>query len=226
MLTAIGTVAVTTPPASTQEMTMRVLTVTGQGSERLQTTQTQVELGVEVAGNTVEAVQQDLAQRASSVIDLLRDRGVAKLQTTRIQLSPQYDYSGDRERLIGYVGRNTVSFQVPTEQVGALLDDAVAAGATQIQRIDFTASDEAIATARDAALQAATNDAQSQANVVLSALNLSAAEVVGIQINPTESVRLANRTFAVEQAAALDASTPVVGGEQTVEATVTLEIRY
>ncbi|NER80401.1 MAG: SIMPL domain-containing protein [Leptolyngbya sp. SIO1D8] len=225
---AIGVIGLNScAPAVAQEAVMRTLTVTGQGREQIQTTLAQVELGVEVQGRTAEAVQQDVAQRSSAVVELLRDRNVDKLQTTGIRLNPQYNYDSGQGRLVGYIGVNTVSFEVPTEQVGTLLDDAVGAGATQIQGVNFRASEDALAEARQVALQQATAEAQAQANTVLSALNLGAQEIIGIQINGATGPI----PFPLPQQARLDVasaeySTPVVGGEQTVEATVTLQIRY
>lgn len=216
-----------TLPVMAQEPLLRTLTVTGQGSESIATTLAQVELGVEVQGRTAEQVQREVAQRASAVVDLLRSRGVQKLQTTGVRLNPQYDYQNGRPEAVGYIANNTVSFRVPNDQVGSLLDDAVAAGATQILNVFFAAEDDAIAAARQVALQEATADAQQQANAVLSALNLGPQEVVSIQINganPPIPVPLPARAQLANAEA--DFKTPVVGGEQTVEASVTLQIRY
>lgn len=216
-----------TLPVMAQEPLLRTITVTGQGSEAIATTLAQVELGVEIQGSTAEAVQREVAQRAAAVVNLLQERGVQKLQTTGVRLNPQYDYQNGRAEAVGYVGTNTVSFRVPNDQVGSLLDDAVAAGATQIVNVGFVAEDSAIATARQAALREATNDAQQQANAVLSTLNLGPQEVVSIQINgahPPMPIPLPARAQLANAEA--DFKTPVVGGEQVVEASVTLQIRY
>ncbi len=223
---AIVSLTVTTP-ATAQEVGMKVLTVTGQGQEFIQTTKTHVDLGVEVRGQAANEVQQDIAQRSTAVIELLRDRKVEKLQTTGIRLNPQYNYDRGEGRITGYVGVNTVSFEMPTEQVGTLLDEAIEAGATQIQGVSFIASDEAMAAARKVALQAATAEAQSQAEVVLGGLGMSVEEIIGIQIDgasgPIE-IPVAQQSRLAESSVAYD--TPVIGGEQTVRATVTLQIRY
>jgi hypothetical protein len=217
------------PPAIAQEtqQMMRTITVTGQGTESIATTLTQVQLGVEVQGRTAEEVQQEAARRSSAVVDFLRSRNVARLQTTGINLSPRYDYSNGNQRIVGYTATNTVSFRVPTEQAGSLLDQAVQAGATRIDSVSFIADDAAIATARQQAIREATQDAQTQADAALSALELSRQEVVSIQINnayapPPMPVFRQN----VAMADAESAPTPVVGGEQEIQATVTLQIRY
>lgn len=216
------------PPALAQEQLMRTLTVTGRGTESIPTTISQVSLGVEVQGRTAEEVQQEAAQRTSAVVELLRSRNVDKLTTTGIYLSPQYSYENNVQELIGYTASNTVSFEIPTEQAGNILDSAVSAGASRIDGVSFIAAEEAIATAQNQALREATQAAQEQADVVLEALGLTRDEVVNIQINgavpPPPPIPLAARA-ALEQSAA-DATTPVVGGEQQVEAAVTLQISY
>jgi uncharacterized protein YggE len=216
-----------TPPAIAQEAAMRTLTVTGQGDASVQTTRAQVVLGVEVQGKDAETVQQQVAQRSSTVVELLRSRNVEKLETTGVRLNPRYNYDNGRSEIVGFVGSNTVSFEMPIENVGTLLDDAVDAGANQIQNVSFMAEDDVLEAARQEALREATADARSQANTVLSALSLSAQEIVSIQINnaaPPMPIPFAQRA----EAASLqnDASTPVIGGEQTVDARVTLQIRY
>ncbi|MFM8295959.1 MAG: SIMPL domain-containing protein [Microcystaceae cyanobacterium] len=222
-------IALSTPalPVLAQEKLLRTLTVTGEGVEMLATSLTQVELGVEITAPTAAQVQQTIAQRSNAVIDLLKSRGVEKLQTTGIQLNPNYEYANNQRKLNGYTGTNTVSFRLPTEQVGTLLDDAVKAGATRINGVSFTATDEAIASAQKLALKKATADAQSQAQVVLQSLNLSPREIIGIQINGANPpITPRYRADYMVQAAAAPAPTPVIGGEQSVRASVTLQINY
>ena len=208
---------------------MRTLSVTGRGVEMIPATIAQVQLGVEVQGKTATEVQQEAARRSSAVVELLRSRNVEKLQTTGIRLNPNYTYQNNVQRLIGYIATNTVSFRLDTQQVGNLLDEAVKVGATRIDGISFVAADSAIATAQAQALRQATQDAQRQADAVLSALNLSRREVVGIQINgasPPEPFLSRAASINTGDIALREASTPVVGGEQRVEALVTLQIRY
>ncbi|MEG4938768.1 SIMPL domain-containing protein [Microcoleus sp. F4-D5] len=213
-------------PAAAQEQRMRTLSVTGRGVEAIPTTQTQVALGVEVQGKTAAEVQQEAARRSSAVVALLRSRQVEKLETTGITLNPTYSYENNQQRLTGYIATNTVSFRLNTQSAGTLLDDAVQAGATRIQGVSFVAADSAIEQARKQALRKATQDAQSQADAVLSALNLKRGDILGIQVNGAIAPPPMYRQLAGARAAAADAATPVVGGEQEIEASVTLQIAY
>ncbi|MBE9119941.1 SIMPL domain-containing protein [Tychonema sp. LEGE 07199] len=211
-------------PAVAQEQRIRTLTVTGRGVEAIPTTKTQVRLGVEVQGKTATAVQQEAARRSSAVVELLRSRQVEKLETAGITLSPNYSYENNQQRLTGYTATNTVTFRINTESAGTLLDDAVNAGATRIQGVSFVAAESAIEQAQKQALKKATQDAQSQADAVLSALNLKRGEILSIQVNNASAPAPVYRQFAAKADA--NAATPVVGGEQEVDASVTLQIAY
>ncbi|MBW4563000.1 MAG: SIMPL domain-containing protein [Mojavia pulchra JT2-VF2] len=213
--------------AQAREKLARTLTVSGRGVETIPTTLTQVNLGVEIQGKTAQEVQQEAARRSSAVVALLKSRNVEKLRTTGISLNPVYSYTNNVQRITGYAASNIVSFRIPTDKSGTLLDEAVKAGATQIQGISFVASDEAITAARQQALKEATQEAQQQADAVFSALGFKSKEVVSIEVNnaSTPPPPILMRAEAAKVANA-DASTPVVGGEQEVEASVTLQISY
>jgi uncharacterized protein YggE len=171
----------------------------------------------------------EAARRSSAVVALLRSRNVERLETTGISLNPVYSYNNNVQRLTGYSATNTVSFRLNTEQTGTLLDDTVKAGATRIDGISFVAADAAIATAQQQALREATQDAQQQARTVLSTLELTPKEVVSIQVNaanpPQPPMPLYDRA-AQQSLESRVTPTPVIGGEQQVEASVTLQISY
>lgn len=204
----------------------RTLTVSGKGDVSIPTTLTQVRLGVEVQGQTAQEVQQQVAKRSQAVVELLKSRKVEKLETTGISLSPNYTYKDGKQTINGYTGTNTVSFRVDTDKSGTLLDDAIQAGATRIDGVSFIAGDDAIAQAQQQAIQEAAENARKQADAALKALNLNQREVVSIQINAANPPQPIYGAPANMAKAEQSADTPVVGGEQKVEQSVTLQIRY
>lgn len=232
---AIATLALVTlslpafaAPALAQEL-LRSLTVTGQGTESVTTTKAQVNLGIEVQAKTAKAAQVDAAKRSNDVVDLLKKRNVEQLETTGISLNPRYRYNDGEQTLQGFTATNTVSFRVPNGQAGRIMDEAVQAGATRINGISFVAEDDAIARAQKQALRQATTDAQAQADAVLDALGLDAKDIVSIQVNGAAPPRpVPVEAFAQRSSLAADAAapSPVIGGEQDVRASVTLQIRY
>ena len=213
---------------STSVRPERTLSVTGQAVELIPTTLAEVRLGVRVEGNTAEEAQAQAAARSNAVVDFLRSQNVERLQTTGISLSPRYDYSNDRQVLRGYEATNTVSFRSLNEAAGEVIDGAVRAGATAVDGISFTAEAAAVEVARQRALQAAVADAQAQGDTVLSALGLSRQSIVNIEIGsvsaPAPRPVAASNVLRAE--ALSDAPTPIAGQEQSVDARVTLHIRY
>ncbi len=220
----------TNSPAIAQDNdSSRILTVEGDGTTAIETTLTEVQLGVEVEKETAQQAQQWVAEQSTAVVELLRDREVDNLQTTGIRLQPQYNYINDERRLQGYKASNLVSFRLKTDDIGDLLDQAVSAGATRIDSVNFTATDSAIAQAKKDALQSATLDAQEKAEAVLETLNLTSQSVNQIRIDKANSNSIRqNHRFMQAQAADAEAkaNSPVIGGKQEVEATVNLEISY
>jgi uncharacterized protein YggE len=70
-----------------------------------------------------------------------------------------------------------------------VLDEAVAAGATQVESVSFRANEAALLQARSRALTQAVEDARRQASDVLGALNLSIRSVERIQIHSDSYVQ-------------------------------------
>ncbi|WP_446682725.1 SIMPL domain-containing protein [Cyanobacterium sp. HL-69] len=216
-----------TSPVIAQEQIVKTITVTGQGIESIPTTIATVQMGVEIEGQNPAQIQQEVAQRTTALLEILRSNNVEKLQTTGIQLRPNYRYDDNRRQLVNYTATNLVSFETSIDQVGTILDETVNVGATRIDSVSFTATENAINQAQSRALQKATDDAQRQSQAVLGALNLTPQEVITININGANTPRPLMMESMSDRAALSSApSTPVVAGEQEVRASVTLQIRY
>jgi uncharacterized protein len=226
-LPALFTLGSISPSWAAEQQHARTLSVTGRGTTSISATLTQVRLAVEVSGKNPNDVQQEAAQKSSKVIQLLRSKNVDKLQTAGISLNPVYNYQNNQQKLTGYNATNSLSFRLPVAQAGAVIDAAVQAGATRIDSVSSIASEEAVTKAQAQALQLATKDAQRQAQAVLSALGFQPKEVFGIQINDAarpSPVMMESAAFARDTRKM--ATTEVVGGEQEVQANVTLQISY
>jgi uncharacterized protein len=217
-------------PGNTQvQKPLRTLTASGRGIVTIPTTLSQIRLAIESSGKTPDSAQQEAAKRSTQVMNYLKAQQVDKLQTTGINLNPTYTYpSGGNPKIVGYTATNSISFRVTTDRAGKILDAAVKNGATRIDGVSFIASDRAIEVAQTQALKQATQDAQRQADAVLETLKLKRKEVIGIQINSSSSPAPIPVAAEMMRAKVADmaSTTPVVGGEQQVEAAVTLDIGY
>ncbi|GAB4214316.1 MAG: SIMPL domain-containing protein [Synechococcales cyanobacterium] len=214
--------------AAEADANLRLLTVTGQGSVAVETSVAVVRLGVVIEGQSAQETHQQVAQRSNQLVQKLKALQVENLQTTGISLNPRYDYRDGQAKPMGVIGQNSVQCEVPIDQAGQILDQAIAAGATQIESVSFKASDSVMKEGRKLALQAAVQDAQRQATDVLSSLNFSIQSIHSIQVDANDSSPIIMRLEAAKAYNSMmaDAPTPVEGGEQTVTARVTLQIRY
>jgi uncharacterized protein YggE len=140
-----------------------------------------------------------------------------------VSLQPRYERREglNENRLVGYVGSNSVAFQIATEDAGTVIDRAVSSGVSRIDGVEFMATDTVLEAAKADALRQATANARSEARIVLSSLGLQEEEIVGIEIHSSGQIS-PMRSNAIQ----FEAADTLVGGDQTVSATVTLEIRY
>jgi uncharacterized protein len=231
LLTASLVLLVGIAPGTTQERKpSRTLTASGKGIVTIPTTLSQIRLAIEVSGKTPANAQQEAARRSTQVVNYLKAQRVDKLQTAGINLNPTYTYPrGGNPQIAGYTATNSISFRVVNDRAGTILDTAIKNGATRIDGVSFVASELAISTAQLQALKQATQDAQRQADTVLATLNLKRKEVIGIQLSSASTptpIPLAEGMMRSKASDAIASTTPVVGGEQQVEASVTLDIGY
>jgi uncharacterized protein YggE len=194
------------------------------GKVTVPTNLTQVELGIEVEKETAAEVQEEVARLSATVVEELKELGVQELQTTEIRLEPVFRFTDNTRERIGFEGRNTLQFQIPTDRAGAAIDRAVQAGANLIENISFIASDPELEEARLQAIRQAVQDARIQANEIFKELQLIPGEIIDIDIDAEipRPIPLLERA-GVE---AFAATTPILGGPQTVDATVNLDILY
>lgn len=203
----------------------RILTVSGRGIRSVKTTKARIQLGITAEGKTAIDVQTEVARQANSIVSKLQQLGVEKLQTNSIQLNPKYVYENNRQRQDGFTGQTSVSFLVAIELAGTTLDAAVNSGANQVEQISFIATDTELNATKQLALQDAVKDAQTQANTVLNTLGLTPKSIKAIQISDSAiAYPVAQPQMALLSKAAN--SVPILGGEQKVEASVTLQITY
>ena len=200
-------------------------------TEELQSTPNRANIGAGVtttAPTAVEAMRQN-AEAMNRVIRAIKARGVAEryIQTSGVNLSPQYDYTpqqqGQPPRLIGYQVSNQVRVTTSNlDQLGPLMDALVSAGGTNIDGPNFSIDnpDAALDTARQTALRRATERAALYARAAgyASARLVSVTEGGGMAVPPPMPMMRM-------QAAAAEMATPVQPGQVTNAVTLTLQYR-
>jgi uncharacterized protein YggE len=202
---------VTPPPPSGRPGT---ITVPGQGVVRVDPDVASIRFGVIAVRPTAGDARTAAAATMEAVISALTAGGIARpdLQTTLVGLDAVRDYSGSgAPRITGYQLTNSVAATVRSiDSVGALIDAALAAGATSMDGLDFLVEDRAAALAE--ARRRAFADARSRAETLAAEAGVRLGDVVEIVEGGPVPPGQPRPMAAVQLKAAADAGTPVEAG--------------
>jgi hypothetical protein len=135
-------------PGSTQNVlgqdTVTGISVSGQGQVSGTPDLATVNLGVEASRDTVQAAREDAAAAMETVIQTLKDNGVADLdiKTSYFSINPRYDQNG--QNITGFQVSNQLTVKIrDLASVGGIIDQVVLAGGdlTRFQGIYFSIED-------------------------------------------------------------------------------------
>jgi len=200
------------------------VTVSGSGSVQASADRAVVRVAVLAAGDDIGTVRSDLSENATSMRQALQDSGIdsSQIRTNYYDISSQARYGGPQGEEPKYqaVHSFTVTVENPDE-VGAVIDTAVSNGASEVGGVEFTLSADKREDLRQDALEAAMDNARSEASTVAGAEDLQISGVDRISTTQYDS-----RPYAVETAALAaggdGASTSIDSGPVTVSASVTV----
>jgi hypothetical protein len=197
------------------------ISVSGTGRILLAPDVADVSLGVTVQRNTVRAARDDAAAVMQGVIAALHALGIADvdIKTTTLYVSPVYDYSG-QQRITGYQVSNIVAVHVrDLADLAGVIDDSVAAGATDVQGVTFDIADRTAAerTAREAAVR----DARARADTLAATASVTITGVASIAETTSEPW-----PYPMYRGFAQDAAAPTPVQPGTAELTITVAVVY
>jgi len=205
----------------------RTIAVSGQGEVRATPDRAQLSFAVETTAVKAGEAAAENARRSAAVAAAVKPlAGSGAVATTRYSIEPRYETARPGEvrepRITGYVVRNDVRVtDAPIEQVGPLIDAAVAAGANRVGGLQFSFAkqDELMR----GALEKAGADAHAQAESVARGLGVRLKGVVSATTG-SRPVPVQPRLEAMAVAEARAMPTPIEPGEATVSAT--LQVTY
>lgn len=192
------------------------LTVTGAGDATGTPDVVRVTVGVEVQRDAVQPALDEANAATNRVLAALDEADIAAQdrQTTEFSVRPAYGGGPEGgEQISGYVVTNLVEVTVRgTDRVGPVLQAITDAGgdATRIQGVRFDLENDG--SQRQAARQAAFEDARTTAEQYAQLAGRSLGELIGIEEVTTGSPR----TAMAQEAAGADAAVPIEPGEQQV----------
>ncbi|OEF96693.1 SIMPL domain-containing protein [Desulfuribacillus alkaliarsenatis] len=199
-----------------------VINVTGVGEISVKPDAAQISLGVRTESATAKEAQTENARITNQLIAALKAAGIEEnnMQTQNFSVHPQYDYNverGQTRRIIGYQVQNMLIVKIDDiAQVGPVIDSAREAGVNEVNSIRFLTTQER--TLRNDALTKAVEDAKQKADTIAAALGKTVQDVVSVT---TDSVSAPPNNFRnMQMAETADSSTPIIGGELTINASV------
>lgn len=201
------------------------IVVSGQGTANAKPNVALATIGVEItAPNLTDATSQNTT-KMTAVLDKLKSLGIAEkdIQTvdysvTPIQNQPRPE-SNAQPAITGYRVSNQVRVTIrKIDDVGKILDQALAAGANRVYGISFTVDDPS--TFQQQARAAAIKDAQDKANQLAKNAGLTLGPVLSISEGSTGPRPFAAAADAFSVAAAV----PVQTGE--LQIVVSVQMRF
>jgi hypothetical protein len=219
ILGSAGASAAQTPPGGNQPPQ---IISSGVGEARVVPDRATIFIGVQSRAATAAAAGTENARRQRAILDTLRALGLGsdQLGTVNYNVTPemQYNPNGGTPKVTGYVVTNTVRAELRRiDDVGRVIDAALAKGANEISSLQFTSS------RADSVRRVALSEAVINARADAEALARAAGGSLGplLEISTTSIPIRPMMEMAVAKAGVAGQRTPVEPGEQVVNASVT-----
>ena len=204
------------------------ISVGGRGEVKVSPDRATVQISVQTRAVTAAAAAAENAKKQQSVMTALRSLGLGndQLSTINYNVYPEQRYDQGKEPVIvGYNVTNTILVDVrKLDQVGPVIDAALAHGANMITSLQFYASNTE--TARRNAIAIAIEKARADAEAAARAARGSLGTLLGIDIGaysppPPRPMMMSKQAGGVAQA-----DTPISPGEETLSVEVNTRWRF
>lgn len=205
------------------------IVASARGEARVSPDRATIYIGVQTRAKNVTDASAENARKQRAVLDTLRALGVRSehLSTVEYNVYPEQQYDPQRgdtaPRITGYNVVNTVRVEVQRlDQLGKLIDAALAKGANGINQLQFYSSKA------DSVRRSALADAVAKARADAEAMASAAGGHLGELLELSESgSEVPPYPVPMARMAAAEASqTPINPGEQTINAAVVARWRF
>jgi len=202
------------------------IAVTGRGEIKVSPDRATIQVSVQTRAATAAAAGAENATKQQSVLTALRKLGLSndQLSTINYNVYPEQRYEQGKEPVIvGYNVTNTILVDVrKLDQVGPVIDAALANGANMITSLQFYASNTEVA--RRTAIASAIDKARADAEAAARAAHGSLGTLLEVSIGSYSPQP--PRPVMMMRAAAAQADTPINPGEETLSVEVSTRWRF
>ncbi|MBN1431246.1 MAG: SIMPL domain-containing protein [Methanomicrobiaceae archaeon] len=233
MLVLIAAIAGTASAADSSED--KTISVSGTGKVTSAPDTVIISIAVETENTDAYQAQQQNAEKMNAVVNSLKAIGLTddEIETSGYNI---YSYTSGDDSVFGskkkiYKVTNTIKVtSSKVDMAGEIIDNAVSAGANNINYISFTLSDEKSNQLRSQALDAAVSQAASDAKSVASALGVTVMGVksvnVGASYTPVRYDSGYNEIAMYKTADAAGSAVPTAVQPGDVDVTASVSIVY
>jgi uncharacterized protein len=218
-------------PAQEVKDSSQILSVSGTGVVQVEPDLAYVRLGVQVRRPTAQEAQRGNAEIMARLLQSLEKAGLSreKLKTAVFTLYPEEEFGpkGERTGKLTYRTTNQVVATIDKlDEVGKMIDAGLAAGATNVEGVEFTLKNES--KFQQEAYQKAVADARKKADAIATAAGLQIKSIRSISEpeGPGPPVQPLNRRVMAMEASAAVAPTPIISGKIEVRASVRIDYAY
>ena len=198
-----------------------IMTLTGKGQVTAVPDIAVLRFGVETRGENLTEIQSENARISQAVIQALRQQNIKDIKTAQYMINKVYDYENNRQIDKGYLVRNMLEIRMmDLDQVGTVIDLAVANGANVVDLIEFDVSDPNQYYLL--ALSLAVKNAQEKAVSTADTLD-TIVDSIPKSVTETSTVPIFTRNVALREGAF---ATPIEAGTKLIEASVTMEFVF
>lgn len=173
------------PISVTQTLTEKQGTFNAMGDAEISAVpdQAEISLGIDIQQSTVAAAQDEANQVINDITSALKKMGVDEedIQTQSYQVYPDYDYSTEKSRIIGYrVSTRILVKLTDFEQLNQVIDTATSLGANQVGGVNFSLSENKQEELRKQARQEAIAEAKDNAQELAKLAGVKLGKVVNV----------------------------------------------
>lgn len=227
MLTACNNSTSITPDTiKVQNIERNVITAAGSEEVRVVPDIADIKYGIHTEATDAASCQSKNAEEVNKVVELLKGFGIEEkqIQTSGFNLNPRYSWNNDKQTLIGYEMRTTITISdLSLEKVGTVLTESVNAGINNIESITYQSSQ--YDASYQEALKLAIASAREKAEAMAEAGSCSLGKVVNIEEFSPNTEAKANTYLMKEDAQATAGVMNVMPGEVSIEARVSVEFQ-
>jgi len=216
---------------STVTQKMDTFQVTGEGKVMAKPDTAQISIGVIKTGPSINSLQNEVNTTINKVVADLKKLGIEEkyIKTTSYNLSPNYDWTQGKQRIIGYT--ISVRIEVTTknlDKVNDVIDTATEDGANQLYGLNLTIDEERKKMLAKEAREGAIKEAKNKAFELARSSGMSLGKIINISENLYTPWQPSYYNYEkAVPAAGGGAPTEIQPGEAEVRVSVTLsyEIR-